>query len=74
MAQYCRYCAFAFEGDCFYCGKLDKVLSEHSIKSKNNCQSFVLSDLGDVETGRQYQPRKSKPQDFNNYEQIKLEV
>lgn len=57
MKQYCRYCARCFEGDTFYCGERDKVLSESQIKRANNCKDFALSDLGDIITGKQYQPR-----------------
>lgn len=71
MKQYCRYCAFCFEGDVFFCGEHDKVLSERSIKRENHCSDFVLSELGDVESGRQYKPRKEKREDG---EQISMEV
>ena len=73
MAQYCRYCAFCYEGDCFYCSRFERVLSDGSIKRANHCQEFALSDLGDVETGKQYQPRKPKRKNENEH-QIRMEV
>lgn len=58
MKQYCRYCAFCIEGDCYYCTNKGKVLSESYIKHTNTCKDFTLSELGDVITGRKYQPHK----------------
>ena len=58
--QYCRYCAFLCYGDAPYCTDHDKVMSESTIKSVNHCSDFALSDLGDVETGRMYRPRKER--------------
>ena len=60
MKQYCRYCAFCFEGDCFYCGDHDKVLTEEQIKRVNTCKDFILSGIGDVITGKAYEPRPRK--------------
>ena len=42
---------------------------------KNRCQNFALSDLGDVETGKEYKPRESyRPRKNtdkqNSYEQL----
>ena len=56
MRKYCRYCAFCINGDTYYCTEHQKVLSDvkHSIK----CPNFALSELGDVDTGKQYKPRK----------------
>lgn len=54
----CRYCAFCFEGDCFYCGELERVLSEKSIRRENRCARFAVSELGSVETGKMYHPRR----------------
>ena len=61
--QYCRYCAHCFEGDCFYCNAKEKVLSREDIRRTNNCAEYVVSELGDVETGKQYVPRKRKHND-----------
>lgn len=61
MRQYCRYCAFCIEGDCFYCTDKDMVLSKKKIRRVNHCKGFALSDIGDVITGRKYTPRKGKP-------------
>ena len=60
MRQYCRYCAHCFQGDCFYCNEYDKVLSDSQVRKANTCERFALSDLGDVETGKQYKPRAQK--------------
>ena len=75
MKQYCRYCAFCFEGDGFFCSNSpdntepDKYMTEEQIKRVNHCKDFELSALGDVISGRQYQPRKKKSQiyDFLQY-------
>lgn len=59
MKQYCRYCAHCFEDDTFFCGKHDEVLSEAQIKRANQCKDYSYSTLGDVLTGKHYQPRNS---------------
>ena len=71
MKQYCRYCAFCCYGDTAYCTAKNGVLSDSAIRRENHCREFALSDLGDVETGKQYQPRK--PKTDNGSQQIKLE-
>ena len=62
MKQYCRYCAHCFEADDFRCSNHPKGKEPHwtesQIKHENHCPNFVLSDLGDVITGRQYKPKK----------------
>ena len=58
--QYCRYCAFCIDGDALYCTNFDKILTEAQIKRPNKCKDFALSELGDIETGKPYQPRVSK--------------
>lgn len=60
MKQYCRYCAYCFEGDCFYCSCHERVLAETSIRSVNRCRDYVKSELGDVASGRQYRPRRKE--------------
>lgn len=66
MTQYCRYCAFCFEADDYRCSNHPQGKqphwSEQDIKKPNHCPNFVLSDLGDVITGRQYKPRTKKVQ------------
>lgn len=57
MKQYCRYCAFCFEGDGYHCSDKDTCLSERQIKRANTCKNFALSELGDVVTGKAYKPR-----------------
>jgi hypothetical protein len=56
--KYCRYCAFCIVGDCYYCTCKEKELNR--IDRATNCKEFVLSELGDVETGKQYKPREKK--------------
>lgn len=68
MKQYCRYCAFCFEADQYRCSAeingQQLYMTERDIKRANKCPEFKLSELGDVITGRQYQPREKKqPED-----------
>lgn len=60
MNQYCRYCAFCIDGDGLYCTDMGKFMSENDIKRSNKCPNFALSDLGDVVTGKKYQPRAKR--------------
>lgn len=53
--KYCRYRAFCISGDAYYCTRYDKVLS--NISRVTSCPEFVLSELGDVDTGKPYKPR-----------------
>lgn len=62
MRQYCRYCAFCFDADEFRCsnhpdGK-ELRMTRTQINRENHCPNFALSDLGDVETGKQYKPHE----------------
>ena len=61
MKQYCRYCAHCFEADDFRCSDHPEGKQPHwnrqEINRENHCKNFALSDLGDVETGKPYQPR-----------------
>ena len=63
MKQYCRYCAHCFDADDFRCSNHPKGLQPHMTRAQinrpNKCKNYVLSELGDVETGRQYRPAKS---------------
>lgn len=63
IKQYCRYCAFCSYGDIAYCGEYDKTMSDSTIRRENHCKRFAYSELGDVETGKQYQPRREKTQE-----------
>lgn len=56
--KYCRYCSWCVYGDKYYCGCHDKPLKRIDIPT--NCNEFVESELGDVETGRMYKPRPRK--------------
>lgn len=77
MKQYCRYCAHCFESDDFRCSDHPKGLEPHwnrkQINRENHCPNFALSDLGDVETGKQYNPRRKTTKDGNG-EQFMMEV
>ena len=62
MKQYCRYCSFCFEGDSYFgCSDHpngdEPYWTRKQINRENHCKNFDLSDLGDVETGKQYRPR-----------------
>lgn len=57
--KYCRYCAFCICGDAYYCTAFDKEL--YNVKRAVNCSEFALSELGDVDTGKPYKPRKYVP-------------
>lgn len=73
MKQYCRYCAFCIEGDCYICTLHEKELNEDKIKRSNKCSDFDLSVMGDIITGKQYKPREPrKPDDVRNL-QLKFE-
>lgn len=74
MKQYCRYCAFCCYGDVAYCTEFDKPMSDEQIKRANNCKSFALSELGDVESGRQYTPRKEKYDDGTIKGQMRMSL
>ena len=80
MKQYCRYCVFCFEADDFRCSNHPRKLHPHwnseQINRENHCQNFALSDLGDVETGKQYNPRQKKirRKTTKDGEQLKMEV
>ena len=67
MRQYCRYCAFCFEADDYRCSNHPQGEQPHwteaEIKRVNHCPNFVISELGDVITGRMYHPREEKPAD-----------
>ena len=60
--KYCRYCAFCINGDAYYCTDRDKVLNR--VDRPTNCPDFVMSELGDVDTGKRYKPRE--PRRMNN--------
>lgn len=66
MKQYCRYCSYCFQADEdeFRCSDHPKGEQPHwtreQINRANSCPNFDLSDLGDAETGRPYQPRAEK--------------
>ncbi|MBR6030184.1 MAG: hypothetical protein IKP40_13960 [Clostridia bacterium] len=74
MKQYCRYCAFCCYGDVAYCTEFDRPMSDAQIKRANQCERFALSGLGDVETGRQYQPREERFDDGQINGQMRMEL
>ena len=71
MTQYCRYCVYCFEADDYRCSNHPKGIEPHwteaDIKKVNKCKNFVLSDLGDIITGRPYRPRKKIERDLAKY-------
>ena len=58
--QYCRYCAFCINGDCYYCTAQERVLTPAETRRVRVCKDFALSDLGDVDSGKRYKPRVKK--------------
>jgi hypothetical protein len=72
MANYCRYCASAIEGDCFYCTEKERVMSEQHVKQPNYCKEYV--DCGiDLITGKRHliKPKKAKS---GKYKQKGLDI
>lgn len=59
--KYCRYCCYCILGDCYFCTCHNKVLKR--IDKPTSCEDFIESELGDVETGKKYQPRKKVKDD-----------
>jgi hypothetical protein len=57
MRKYCRHCKYCEYGDCFYCTRYKKVLSDKYIKNSTTCRGFELSE-GDVVTGKKYNPHR----------------
>ena len=66
--KYCRYCAYCICGDCYYCNAFDKVLNR--VDKATNCKEFVLSELGDVDTGKPYKPREPKAKETTTAQQM----
>lgn len=58
MKQYCRYCAYAVYGDVVWCDELDKIISESSAKTPNNCKSFAFCELDVFNPERKYKSRE----------------
>ena len=65
MKQYCRYCGYCFViGDDLYAcsaypGEKEIIQTRKQINRVNHCPNFALTDLGDVETGKQYKERET---------------
>jgi hypothetical protein len=53
--KYCRYCLYCILVDLYYCTCHEKVLKR--VDKPTSCEDFVESELGDVETGKKYEPR-----------------
>lgn len=70
--KYCRYCSFCLSGNGYYCNWHEKELSSSQAYKPTNCNDFDLSELGCVDTGRQYKPRKKKEK-ADNAEQMEFE-
>lgn len=77
MKQYCRYCAHCFEADDFRCSDHPDGAEPHwtreQINRPNHCPNFVLSELGDVETGKMYRPRRDGA-GRADFEQLRMEI
>lgn len=67
--QYCRYCAFCFQADEdeFRCSAeingQQLYMTRKQINRAKTCPEFALSELGDVVTGKQYQPKQERQED-----------
>lgn len=72
MAQYCKYCSWCIEGDCFYCIEKEKVLSDKQIHYTNKCTEYVESEMGSIIDGKQYKPRRQD--DVKVGKQMKLDL
>lgn len=61
MKQYCRYCAFCIPhrdyDRYYYCTDGEREITYAQSRKANKCENFALSDLGDVDTGKEYKPR-----------------
>lgn len=68
MKKYCRYCVYCVSGDCYYCTEHKKELRR--INTVTKCKDFVFSELGDVDSGKQYRPRQEKKN--RNIKQLSL--
>ena len=77
MKQYCRYCAHCFEADDFRCSDHPDGAEPHwtreQINRPNHCPNFALSELGDVETGKMYRPRRDVA-GRADFEQMRMEI
>ena len=71
--KYCRYCAFCISGDAYYCTSKEKELSRWQVYRGIKCGDFVLSELGCIETGKQYKPQKDKTKSVTQRNQIDFE-
>lgn len=58
MNQYCRYCSGLVVGDVVYCGTKEKIISESSAKSVNNCKEFEFNPIDAFDPNRKYKPHK----------------
>lgn len=70
--KYCRYCSFCFFGDVYYCSDKDKVLNR--IDKPTSCNDFAMSELGDVDTGKQYKPRQKRKNEVSQQLDLFSEV
>ena len=64
MAQYCKYCSFCIEGDCFYCTAKEEMLGEKQIHYTNKCKEYEESEMGSIIDGRRYKPRRKRNTNF----------
>ena len=75
VMKYCRYCAWCCEVDCgYYCSEKQQLMTESKIKQINNCKDYAYTTVGDVITGKQYQPRRKKNKIvYGDYQPMKCE-
>ena len=69
IKQYCRYCAFCFQADEneFRCSAeingQQLYMTRKQINRAKTCKEFKYCELGDVVTGKQYQPKQERRED-----------
>lgn len=68
--KYCRYCTYCICGDWYYCTLLNKELRR--VDRAVNCDSFELSEMGDVDTGKQYKPQNRIKEKDLPFEQLRF--
>ena len=72
MRQYCRYCAFCFEGDVYFCDVFDKPLTDLALKNANNCHAYGYCGI-DVITGKEHVERRKLNITDNESVQIRMD-
>jgi len=78
LAQYCRYCEYAFkdhQSPCVYCAERGRFINRKQAKNTNNCKHFCLNPVDALrENVKGYQPTGRKIVQFGGLgKQITLE-